>query len=187
MKTASPKANVEKTSFNEKEISVEEVWKSGYDVVDVNDEDDAEEWKHGYLTCDTCLRGCTEMIISCPINRYLKQYRETTVWFDHGFIIGLGALLVHQFHRVDIEVVNVLYSKSKVTSREMIPLRTTVTKVFSVLHSTDVLHYVVAEVRPTTQEVFIFDGFGCALRHWLQGVTKVLLNATYCQEKRMLK
>ena len=133
-----------------------------------------EEWKHDYLTCETCLRGCTEMMISCPINRYLKQYHETTVWFDHGFIIGLGALLVHQFHQVDIEVVNVLYSNLKVTCREMIPIRSTVMRVFSVLHSTQVLHYVVAKVRPSTQEVFIFDGFGCALRHWLRGVTNVL-------------
>ena len=50
------------------EISVEDVWGSGYKVVDVNDGDDGEEWLHGYLTCATCLRGCTEIIISCLVN-----------------------------------------------------------------------------------------------------------------------
>ena len=97
------------------------------------------------------------------------------MWFDHGFIIGLGALLVHQYHQEDIEVINVLYSKSKVTTREMISLHLTVTRVFSVLHSTQVLHYVVADVRPSNKDIFIFDGFGCALMHWLRGVNKVLL------------
>ena len=90
----SPKPEEDKTVFNESEISVEDFWMSGYEeVVDVTN--DVEEWKHGYLSCDVCLRGCTKIIISCPINRYLKQYCETTVWFVHGFTIGLGALLVH--------------------------------------------------------------------------------------------
>ena len=61
----------DKTVLNKHEISVEDVWMYGYEVVDVTEEDDYEEWKHGYLSCGGYLRGCTEIIISCPINRYL--------------------------------------------------------------------------------------------------------------------
>ena len=82
---------------------------------------------------------------------------------------------MHGFHRLDIEVVNVLYSKAKVTTREMISLCSTVTRAFSVLHLSQALHYVVAEIRPSNKEVFIFNGFCCALRHWLCGVTKALI------------
>ena len=57
----------------------------------------------------------------------------------------------------------------------MILLCSSVTKVFSVLHLTQAFHYVVAEVRLLNKEVFIFNGFGCSLRNWLHGVTKVLL------------
>ena len=57
----SPKATEDKNVLNEKEISVENAWKSGYEVVDVTEKDDVEEWKHGYLSCNNCLGGCTEI------------------------------------------------------------------------------------------------------------------------------
>ena len=68
----SPKPVENGTVLNKNEISVEDVWKSGYEVVDVTGKDNIEEWKHGYMSCDTCLRGSTEIIISCPINQHLK-------------------------------------------------------------------------------------------------------------------
>ena len=127
------------------------------------------------MTCETCFRGCTEIFLSHPTGDYLRRYKETKVWFDHGFFDGFGAALVHHFHRNDIEVIHVLYSESDLTKREMIPLQESITTAYAVLHSRSVQHCVVAEARLATKEVLVIDGFGCALKYWIQGITRVLL------------
>ena len=95
-------------------VSIDEAWELGFIDKHVNVDKVEEQWLHGYLNCESCLRGCTEIVVSTPIDNYMRLYRETNIWFDHGFIVGFGAALVHRFHKEDVEVIHVLYSGTKV-------------------------------------------------------------------------
>ena len=118
IKVLSPDKEVqESTKRKRNTVSVDEAWELGFIHKHVNVDNVEEQWLHGHLNCDTCICGSTEIVVSTPIDNYMRLYRETNIWFDHGFIVGFGAALIHRYHRDDVEIIHVLYSGTKIVKK----------------------------------------------------------------------
>ena len=155
-------------------VSMEDAWEKGY-FVKLNRNRRNEQVLTAYLNC-TCTR-IGEQTITIPDDETINAYATTNIWFEHDFIIGFGQMLVHKYHRNDIEVIPVLYNDQDVSRDEMIPLRDTVKVAYAVLHSQRKAHYVVCAVRVEQKKIIIFDGLKTTLASWFKGILKVLC---YC-------